>query len=110
MRFLIATLTLAIALPVLARDKVLPFESTIYIEDMEGDLDTYIRAQMLKTNVPLKIVMDSEKATYIMTGNATEKEKRKWHEGFLTPGRRDLTNGTIQVLDKATGHNGHLSP
>jgi len=103
MRYLIAVLTMAMTLPVLARDKVLPYEASIYIEDMEGDLDTYIRAQMLKKSVPLKIVMDSEKATYIMTGEATEKEKRRWHEGFLTPGRRDLTNGTIQVLDKVTG-------
>ena len=96
-------LFLLLPLVAVAANRPLPYQATIYIEDMTGDLDTYIRAEMLKKKVPLKIVMQPEQASYIMTGEATEKEKRKWHEGLFTSGRRDLTNGTIQIIEKESG-------
>ncbi len=100
-RFLLVLL--ALGSMAVAADRPLAYQATIYIEDMPGDLDTYIRAEILNKNVPLRIVMKPEQASYIMTGEATDKEKRKWHEGFLTAGRRDLTTGTIQVIERESG-------
>ena len=47
------------------------------------------------------MVGSADEADYIMTGSATEEERRKWHEGWLTA-ERDKTAGNVQVLERKT--------
>jgi hypothetical protein len=70
----------------------------IYIEPMEGGLDGFIKAEMIKKKVPLEIVLDKSQADYVMTGSMTEQQKRSWHEGWLTA-EKDHAIGNIAVVD-----------
>lgn len=81
--------------------KPIPKNATIYVEEMENDLDGYIRAEMVKKKVPLRIVLKPEEADIVMLGSSTPTEKAKWHEGWLTA-ERDKTVGNITVVKKET--------
>lgn len=85
----------------MAHDYQIPKGSAIFIEEMENDLDGYIKAEIVKQKVKLRVVGSPEEASIIMTGAATGTEKRKWHEGWLTA-EKDKTTGNIVVVDKAT--------
>jgi hypothetical protein len=73
----------------------------IFIEEMDHDLDGYIRAEIVKKKVPVEVVLKVEEADYILKGSATEQEKRKWHEGWLTV-ERDKTEGNVFLVDRKT--------
>lgn len=72
---------------------------TIFIREMPSDLDGYIRAEFFKQKVPLRLVLDEKLATLIMMGNGEFDEKRKWHEGWLTP-IVDHAVGNVMVMHK----------
>ena len=57
--------------PTLEAQRNIPRDATVYIEEMEGDLDGYIRAEFVKKEVPLKVVLDIEAAEFVLTGSAT---------------------------------------
>lgn len=78
--------------------KRIPRNAKLFIEDMDHDLDGYIKAEIVKKKVPLDVVLKREEAEFIMTGSATDEERRKWHEGWLTQ-ERDKTAGNIMVID-----------
>ena len=82
-------------------DKRIPRAASIYIEEMEHDLDGYIKAEMIKKKVPLQIVLKPEDADLVMIGSSTEEERRKWHEGWLTV-ERDKTAGNVQIINRRT--------
>lgn len=79
----------------------IPMGATVYVEEMANDLDGFIRAELVKQKVPLKVVLSADDAELIITGTATEERNRKWHEGWLTA-EQDRTTGNIMVVEKAT--------
>lgn len=91
--FLLAAIT-----PAFAEDRILERNATIYIEEMENDLDGFIRAEMFKKKVPLEVLLSPEEADYIMTGNLVIQEKRSWHEGWLS-GEKDHNIANVMVVD-----------
>jgi hypothetical protein len=93
--FLVAFLILPLAF---AGDKPLTRNAKIYIEEMENDLDGFIRAEMVKRKVPLQVLLAPEGADYIMTGNLVIQEKRAWHEGWLSA-EKDHNVANIMVVD-----------
>ena len=80
---------------------VLKKGSKIYIEKMAEDLDGYITAEMVQKKVALEVVSEPEAADYIMMGNGTPEQGRKWHQGWLTT-EQDRTSGNVRVYEKAT--------
>jgi hypothetical protein len=79
-------LLISLGFPIaLSEDKPLKKNAKIFIEEMEGDLDGFIRAEMVKRKVPLEVLLTPEGADYIMTGSLVIQEKRAWHEGWLSP-------------------------
>ena len=65
---------------------------------MEGDLDGFIRAEIVKKKVPIEVVLNSEDADYIMSGSLVIQEKRAWHEGWLSA-EKDHNVANIMVID-----------
>ncbi len=92
---LVAGLAIAFAA---AGDKPLKRNAKIFIEEMDGDLDGFIRAEMVKRKVPMEILLSPEDADYIMTGNLVIQEKRSWHEGWLST-EKDHNVANIMVVD-----------
>lgn len=88
-------------LPPSKGNKPLRRNATIYIEEMEGDLDGFIRAEMVKRKVPLEILLTPEHAQYILTGTLVIQEKRAWHEGWLSA-EKDHNVANIMVIDART--------
>ena len=78
-----------------------PAGASIYIEKMEHDLDGYLRAEIVKQKIPLKVVLKADDADLILTGSSTKEEKRSWHEGWLTA-EKDKATGSVMVVDKRT--------
>lgn len=81
-----------------AADRIIPRGSKIYIDKIAEDIDMYLKAEIVKKKIPIKIVSDREIADYIIEGIAEGDEDRKWHEGWLT-GSRDHTTAAIQLID-----------
>jgi len=84
--------------PLPTSDKPLRRDAKIYIEDMENDLDGFIRAEMVKRKVPLNILLSPEGADYILTGTLVIQEKRSWHEGWLSA-EKDHNIANIMIVD-----------
>jgi hypothetical protein len=72
----------------------------IYIEKMDGGLDGFLRAEIMKKNVPVTIVLEQEGADFIMTGASSER-KNTWNEGWLTT-QKDNATGSVMIFDKVT--------
>jgi hypothetical protein len=87
--------------PVLGQVNAIPTGASIYIEEMDADLDGYIRAEFVKQEVPLKIVLSRADAHIVMVGTSGGTEKRSWHEGWLTS-EKDHATGNITVIDRAS--------
>ncbi len=83
----------------LADDRIIPRGSKIYIGKIAEDMDMYLKAEIVKKKIPIKIVNNEEDADYIIQGIAEGDEERKWHEGWLTAGR-DHVIAAIQLTDK----------
>lgn len=74
--------------------------SKLFIEPMPQDLDSYIKAEVVKQKIKLLIVGSPDDADYVMVGTSTEEERRKWHEGWLTA-ERDKTAGSVSIVKRA---------
>ena len=83
-----------------ADDRIIPRGSKIYIDKIGEDLDIYLKAEIIKKKIAIKIVSDKEDADYILQGAADESEEaRKWHEGWLTS-EKDHNTAAIQLIDR----------
>ncbi len=85
-----------------AASKLIPAGASIYIEEMDSDLDGFIRAEFVKQKVALTVVLKREEAHLVMLGTSMGNEKRSWHEGWLTT-EKDHATGNVTVVDRATG-------
>lgn len=67
------------AVPGLSRAELIPQGSKIYITPMEGTLDSYITAEIIKQQLPAVVVVEPKEAQYILMGSMTSKEG-SWHQ------------------------------
>jgi hypothetical protein len=72
----------------------------LYVEKMTGDLDGFLRAEIMKKKVPVVIVLDESTADFIMKGASSER-KGSWHEGWLSA-EKDKASGSVMVVSKAS--------
>jgi hypothetical protein len=85
----------------LAQNATVPSGAAVFIEEMENDLDGYLRAEFVKKKLPLSVVLSRQDAHLVLTGASTAEANRKWHEGWLTS-EQDRTSGNVMVFDRAT--------
>jgi hypothetical protein len=65
--------------PPVVNGKPIPRDLALFTEEMDNDLDGYIRAEITKKKLPIRVVLNFEDADLEMTGSSTPEEKRKWH-------------------------------
>jgi hypothetical protein len=70
--------------------------SRVFVAPMEGGLNTFITAELVKERLPITIVTDEANADYIITGAALRGEDRWYHTVFGSG--RDRTEGSIQIV------------
>lgn len=101
---LVAIIAAALFAPVgaTAQDsRPIPRGAAVFVEEMENDLDGYIRAAMLEKKAPLTVVLRREDAHLVIAGQSTATQKTAWHEGWLTT-VKDKTEGNVMVFDRAS--------
>jgi hypothetical protein len=72
----------------------------VYIEKMDGGLDGFLRAELMKKKVPVFVVLDLDAADFVMTGASSER-KGSWHEGWLSQ-EKDHATGSVMIFSKET--------
>ena len=82
-----------------AGPRPIPKGAKIYIEKLPLELDMYLKAEIVKKKVTVKIVGHKEDADFVIQGYAEGDEDRKWHEGWLTSEKDDVT-AAVEVVDK----------
>ena len=95
----ISLILLFVSAVALADDRIIPRGSKIFIDEIGENLDMYLKAEIVKKKIAVRIVSDPERADYILTGVAEGNEERKWHEGWLTE-EKDHVTGAIQLLNR----------
>jgi hypothetical protein len=85
-------LVLLFVLPLYATDQ--PCGSTIFIAPMDGGLDGYIRARMVEQAIPIQIVMEKDKADFVMSGSAQQSQDH-WYAATT-----DKNTGEVTIIDK----------
>lgn len=86
--------------PTLSNRVTIPDGSRIYISPMEGKLEGFIAAELVKKKLPIVIVIDDKAADYIIAG-ASIKGDDKWFHSVFGSGK-DKNEGNIQVISVTT--------
>lgn len=73
---------------------------SLYVDTMDGGLDGFLRAELMKKKVPVNIVLELEDADYVMVGASSDR-KNSWHEGWLSA-QKDNSTGSVTIFDKTT--------
>ncbi len=84
------------AQPTLAQGHRIPDGSKVFVSEMEGNLHTYIAAEITKKKLPVVVVTNENEADYVISG-ATLKGDNKWYQTVLGTGK-DKNEGSIQVV------------
>ena len=83
--------------PNLSKGTKIPADSRIFITPMDGNLDGFIAAELVKKKLPIIVVTDEATADYVITG-ASIKADDKWYHSVFDTGK-DKNEGNIQVID-----------
>lgn len=80
----------------LSQRYTIPDGSRIYISPMEGKLEGFIAAELVKKKLPIVLVIDDKEADYIIAG-ASIKGDDKWYHSVFGTGK-DKNEANIQVI------------
>lgn len=84
--------------------QVLPNNSVIFITPMEGSLHEFIKSEIFRKKVPLRVTMSANEAEYILTGSMVQKEgAQKWYHYLTgTAGTADTAQATVSLFKKGS--------
>jgi len=82
--------------PVLSKRYRIPDGSKIYVAPMEGKLEGFIAAELVKKKLPITVVIDETAADYIIAGASIKGDDKWFHSVFGTG--RDKNEANIQVV------------
>ena len=88
-------MVLAMAVPAGAQESIHP-GAKLFVAPMDGGLDGFLRAELMKQKVPVILVSSEDGAEFILTGEAQER-KSGWSEGWLTT-KKDNSTGSVTLL------------
>jgi hypothetical protein len=73
----------------------IPKNSKIFIAPMQGNLDGFIAAEIIKQKLPLKVTTEEQGAEYILTGMSLKADDKWYHVVF---GGKDKNEGNVRLL------------
>ena len=95
MRKFIALGVLFCATLAFGAEKKIPSGSKIFIAPMEGGLDGFIAAEIIKRNIPLAVVTEEKDAEYVLSGVSLKADDKWYHVAF---GGKDKNEGNVRLL------------
>jgi hypothetical protein len=75
-------------------EKVLP-GSRVFLSPMQGNLEGFISAEIIKQKLPLSITTDENSADYVLTGTSIKADDRWYHVVF---GGKDKNEGNVTLI------------
>ena len=90
------TLILALMLTQAGPQATVPAGSKVFIAPMEGNLNPFIAAEIIKKKLPIVIVTEEKDAEYILAGASIKGDDRWYHTVF---GGKDKNEGSVQLLN-----------
>ena len=92
----------------LASDRILPRDSTIYIEKTNFDFHVYLKAAIIKKKLPLKIVRKKENADFHLLGTTQRARGKRFTAALEIWNRQDVLvwateAGGGSLYDRAVG-------
>lgn len=106
---IVATVLLVVTPSILAQDKTteqtlsqrftIPYGSRVFISAMEGKLDGFIAAELVKKKLPIVVVIDDKDADFIIAGASIKGDDKWFHSVF---GGKDKNEANIQVVSVKT--------
>ena len=82
--------------------KVIEKGAAIFIAPIEGGLDTFLTAGIIKKQVPVVVVTDRAKAEFEITG-ISDSEKAGWAKMLFLGSEQSRELASIKVVDIKTG-------
>lgn len=79
--------------PILAT-KIVP-NSRVFIASMQGNLDGFVSAEMVKKKLPVTITTDEDTADYVLTGTSIKADDKWYHTVF---GGKDKNEGNVTLI------------
>ncbi len=73
----------------------LPAGTRIFISAMQGNLDGFISAEIVKRKLPLSLTMDENSADYVLTGSSIKADDKWYHVAF---GGKDKNEGNVALM------------
>jgi hypothetical protein len=89
---------LALAVCALSAETLVP-HLKLYITPMEGGLETYVSAAIIKKHVPVTVTTNKEDADLILDG-AAESQKAGWAKILFTRNANSTEEISIRLIDK----------
>ena len=73
----------------------LPTGTRIFISAMQGNLDGFISAEIVKRKLPVSLTTDENSADFVLTGSSIKADDRWYHVAF---GGKDKNEGNVALL------------
>lgn len=80
----------------LSQRYTIPAGSRVYVSPMEGKLEGFIAAELVKKKLPIVVVIDDKDADYIIAGASIRGDDKWFHSVFGTG--KDKNEGNVQVI------------
>jgi hypothetical protein len=78
-----------------------PRNFRMFISPMQGNLDGFIAAEVIKQHVPILVVTDERDAQFVLTGLSLHEDDRWYHIAFGT--FKDRNEGNVRLLNMQSG-------
>jgi hypothetical protein len=76
-------------------EKVLP-GSKLFLAAMQGNLEGFISAEIIKQKLPVSITTDENSADYVLTGTSIKADDKWYHTVF---GGKDKNEGNVTLIN-----------
>src|SRR5216683_6074246 len=73
----------------------LPAGIRMFVSSMQGNLDGFISAEIVKRKLPISLTMEESSADYVLTGSSIKADDKWYHVAF---GGKDKNEGNVALI------------
>jgi hypothetical protein len=73
----------------------IPAGTRLFVSPMQGNLDGFISAEIVKKKLPVSLTMDESSADYVLTGSSIKADDKWYHVAF---GGKDKNEGNVALI------------
>ncbi len=73
----------------------LPTGIRMFVSSMQGNLDGFISAEIVKRKLPISLTMEESSADYVLTGSSIKADDKWYHVAF---GGKDKNEGNVALI------------